>query len=127
MRCGARHGPNLSGRVVVLESPKKRRRGVFRAMPVPPELLDALDMVHDIREAQRRGQVQALLWPWSRMTGFRRVQEVIAAAGIPRLPQGPAARLRRAGGQPGHRAQHDSKVVGPRPAHHHGDLRQRRR
>ncbi len=23
-----------------------------------------------------------LLWPWSRMTGFRRVQEVIAAAGI---------------------------------------------
>jgi hypothetical protein len=48
-----------------------------------PELLDTLDMVHGIQEAQRRGQVQALLWPWSRMTGFRRVQEVIAAAGIP--------------------------------------------
>ncbi len=51
----------LSGRAVVLESLKKRRRGVFRAVPVPPELLDTLDMVHGIREAQRRGQVQALL------------------------------------------------------------------
>ena len=36
---------DLSGRVVVFESLKKCRRGVFRAMPVPPELLDALDMV----------------------------------------------------------------------------------
>ena len=44
---------DLSGRVVVFESLKKRRRGVFRAVPVPPELLDTLDMVHGIREAQR--------------------------------------------------------------------------
>ena len=29
---------DLSGRVVVFESLKKRRRGVFRAVPVPPEL-----------------------------------------------------------------------------------------
>src|SRR4051795_3716836 len=77
---------DLSSRVVVLESLKKRRRGVFRAVVVPPELLDTLDMVHGIREAQRRGRAAALLWPWSRMTGFRRVQEVIAAAGIPDGP-----------------------------------------
>src|SRR3954454_10848732 len=56
---------DLSGRVVVFESLKKRRRGVFRAVPVPPELLDALDLVHSIREAQRRGQAKAVLWPWS--------------------------------------------------------------
>src|SRR5215207_2793907 len=37
---------DLSGRVVVFESLKKRRRGIFRAVPVPPELLDTLDMVH---------------------------------------------------------------------------------
>ena len=61
---------DLSGRVVVFESLKKRRRGVFRAVPVPPELLDTLDMVHGIREVQRRGRATALLWPWSRMTGF---------------------------------------------------------
>src|SRR5215204_4721394 len=77
---------DLSGRVVVFESLKQRKRGVFRAVPVPPELLDALDLVHGLREAQRRGQTKALLWPWSRMTAFRRVQEVIAAAGIPNGP-----------------------------------------
>src|SRR3954447_11031287 len=64
---------DLSGRVVVFESLKKRRKGVYRAVPVPTELLDAPDLVHGIREAQRRGQAKALLWPWSRMTAFRRV------------------------------------------------------
>ncbi len=29
MRCGARHGPNLSGRVVVFERLKKRSPGLF--------------------------------------------------------------------------------------------------
>jgi integrase len=47
---------DLSGRVVVFESLKKRRSGVYRAVPVPPELLDALDLVHGLREAQRRGR-----------------------------------------------------------------------
>ncbi len=54
--------------------------------PCSDPLLDTLDMVHGIRDAQRRGRATALLWPWSRMTGFRRVQEVIAAAGIPDGP-----------------------------------------
>src|SRR3982751_3909785 len=71
---------DLSGRVVVFESLKKRRRGVYRAVPVPPELLDALDLVHGIREAQRRGQTKVLLWPWSRMTAFRRVEQVMRGA-----------------------------------------------
>jgi integrase/recombinase XerD len=48
----------------VFESLKKRRTGVFRAVPVPPELLDMLDLVHGIREAQRRGAAEALLWRW---------------------------------------------------------------
>src|SRR5438874_13789326 len=45
-----------------------------------------IGLVHGLREAQRRGQAKAHLWPWSRMTAFRRVQEVIAAAGIPDGP-----------------------------------------
>src|SRR6476661_10988701 len=77
---------DLAGRVIVFESLKKRRTGIFRAVPVPPELLDALDLVHGIREAQRRSPAKALLWPWSRMTAFRRVQEIVAAAGIPDGP-----------------------------------------
>ena len=52
---------DLAGRVVVFESLKKRRGGVYRAVPVPPGLLDTLDLVHGLREAQRRGQAKALL------------------------------------------------------------------
>jgi integrase/recombinase XerD len=45
---------DLSGRAVMFESPKKRRRGIYRAVPVPPSLLDTLDMVHGILEARKR-------------------------------------------------------------------------
>ena len=85
---------DLTGRALVFESLKKRRRGVYRAVPVPPALLDALDMVHGVREAQRRGSSQAErpLWTWSRMTAWRHVTAVMAAAGIPdgphRTPKG---------------------------------------
>ena len=54
---------DLAGRMIVFESLKKRRSGVYWAVPVPPELLDTLDLVHGLREAQRRGQAKALLWP----------------------------------------------------------------
>src|SRR5918998_5634743 len=81
---------DLSGRVIVFESLKKRRRGVYRAVPAPPALLDMLDMVHGVRQAQRRGgrAAKAPLWPWSRMTAYRRVQEVMEAA---RIADGPHA------------------------------------
>src|SRR5437588_90222 len=38
---------DLAGRVIVFESLKKRRTGVFRAVPVPPELLDAFGTLQD--------------------------------------------------------------------------------
>ena len=81
---------DLSGKVIVFESLKKRKRGVYRAVPVPPELLDTLDMVHGVREIQKRGgdRLKEPLWPWSRMTAWRRIEEVIAAAGV---GQGPHA------------------------------------
>jgi integrase/recombinase XerD len=78
---------DLSAKLIIFESLKKRRKGLFRAVPVPPSFLDTLDMVHGIREAQTRPKGNPpLLWPWSRATAWRRVQEVIQAAGIPGGP-----------------------------------------
>ena len=56
---------DLPGKAVVFETLKKRRRGVYRAVPVPPGLLDQLDLVHGLREALKRGRGHAdrLLWP----------------------------------------------------------------
>ena len=79
---------DLSSRFIVFESLKKRRRGIYRPVPAPPELLDVLDMVYGVREIQKKGgtRLNAKLWPWSRMTAYRRVQEIIEAAGIGKGP-----------------------------------------
>ena len=75
---------DLAAGVLIFESLKKRQRGIYRAVPVPPALLDALDLVHGIREHQsRRGKGRSLrLWPWSRMTGWRAIHAVMQAAGL---------------------------------------------
>lgn len=72
---------DLDGQAVVFETLKKRRSGVFRAVPVPPRLLDTLDLVHGVREA-RKGRGEPLLWGWSRTTAWRHVKAVMSAAGI---------------------------------------------
>ena len=63
---------------VTFESKKKRRPGVYRAVPVPATLLDALDLVHGIRDRKTKEK----LWPWSRGTAYTRVIEVMERAGI---------------------------------------------
>lgn len=45
---------DLAAAVLTFESLKKRRDGSYRSVPIPPALLEALDMVHDIREQQAR-------------------------------------------------------------------------
>lgn len=80
---------DLAGKAVVFETLKKRRRGVYRAVPVPDPYLDTLDMVHGLRETLKRPQdpiAEKPLWPWSRTTAWRRVAEVMEAAGIENGP-----------------------------------------
>ncbi len=67
--------------VVVLWTLKKRGKGSHRAVPVPQRLLDELDKAHDARARQRAGE-EARLWPWCRMTGYRRIKEVMERAGL---------------------------------------------
>jgi len=75
---------DLGAGVLVFESLKKRRDGIYRSVPVPPLLLETLNMVHGIRELQsQRAKGRAVrLWPWSRMTGWRAVHAVMRAAGL---------------------------------------------
>jgi len=76
---------DLSGKAFVFETLKKRRRGIYRAVPVPESMLDTLNMVHGFTEAGKRrtgNREETPLWDWSRMTAYRRVKEVMDAAGI---------------------------------------------
>ena len=72
---------DVAAGAITFETIKKRRRGVFRTVPVPPELATMLDLVFGVRGL--RGQAaREPLRPWSPSTAWLRVKEVLAAAGV---------------------------------------------
>jgi integrase/recombinase XerD len=74
---------DFESKAVTIESLKKRRKGVFRQVPLPEAFLRELDQVHRLKKPKRGEKRQDwLLWEWSRRTATRRVEEVMAAAGI---------------------------------------------
>jgi integrase/recombinase XerD len=70
--------------VLVIESLKKRRRGVYRAIPVPAVLLESLNLVHEVKSAQTQADRGngVRLWIWSRATAWRHVRDIMQSAGI---------------------------------------------
>jgi integrase len=75
---------DLKEGTLIFESLKKRRRGLYRAIPAPPALLRTLELVHDLRVVQKRrdGGKRLLLWTWARNTAWRHVGAVMRGAGI---------------------------------------------
>lgn len=75
---------DMKGGVLVLESLKKRKRGVYRAVPVPPVFLDTLNLVHNLRAVKKRKDRGrgVRLWGWCRTTAWSRVCEIMKAADI---------------------------------------------
>ncbi len=76
---------DLSGNVLIFETLKKRKDGIFRAVPVPPDFLDTLNMEHDIKIIQSRPKsprVDKPLWELSRTTAWRRIKELMVNSGI---------------------------------------------
>ncbi|MCW2387184.1 integrase [Sphingobium sp. B11D3B] len=73
--------------VVAVETLKRRRKGVYREIPLPPLL--AKRIRHRIDESHC--QPAQRLWSWSRMTGYRHVCAVMERAeihGIHASPKG---------------------------------------
>jgi integrase/recombinase XerD len=85
---------DLSAKAIVFETLKKRKRGMYRRVPVPAELLDNLDMIHGLRQLQRKGRLNDRLWPWCRMTAWRKIEAVIKEAGITEGPHASPKGLR---------------------------------
>jgi integrase/recombinase XerD len=61
---------------IVVETLKRRQRGVFRALPVPPELVT---LVLTLASDEERGK---RIWNWGRTTAWKNVKSVMEAAGI---------------------------------------------
>ena len=63
-------------------------------MPVPPAVLDALNLVHHLKALQQRARTRRTrLWPWGRPTAWRRIARVIREARLDG-PQATAKGLR---------------------------------
>jgi len=80
------------GRGVVAIRTLKRRRHMVREVPIPPELMAALDRHFGIAEAQRdAARAHVRLWPWCRETAWRIIKNVMLASGVwgsPACPRG---------------------------------------
>jgi integrase/recombinase XerD len=71
---------------IVFECLKKRRRGIFRTVPISAELIQLIEHL----PVFKRG---APIWGWSRMTAYRRVRDVMDRVPI-RGPQATPKGLR---------------------------------
>ena len=90
----------------------KRRREHWRAVPIPEELVSALDLVHRVRAAQASPRARTRpLWTVTRQGAHRAVTKLMAAAGIAgpqATPPRPSAQLWRRRGA-GRRPAHDDR------------------
>lgn len=74
---------DLEARLVIVETLKKRRAGVFRAVPVPRTLLRKLDLVHGLRAAQASVDRATMpLWGFGRTMGWMYVKRAMHIAGV---------------------------------------------
>ena len=65
----------------------KRRAEHWREVPVPPELLRALELVHSLRSLGPRCAAKPL-WPLSRATAHRRIAAIMTNTGIAAVSAG---------------------------------------
>ena len=75
---------DLSAKAITFQTLKQRGKTRFRSVPVPDELLEALELVHRIRKLQKSkdGGKSDLLWTWGRTQATKHIIEVMALAGV---------------------------------------------
>jgi integrase/recombinase XerD len=83
---------DIESGVASLHTRKRRKQGIVRQVPLPGELLRALNRDFKLHRWQNDPQLSAQrIWPWSRTTAWRRVKVVMTAASItgpPAMPKG---------------------------------------
>jgi site-specific recombinase XerD len=71
---------DVANSAIVLETLKRRKRGVFRAIPVPPKLIALIVRVHGIGLPQASPQER--LWKCGRTTAWKRVKAIMESAKV---------------------------------------------
>src|SRR5271170_683628 len=78
---------DIESGVASIQTLKRRKRGIVRQVPLPPDVLDELDREFKLRQAQHDPELaNQQIWRFSRTTAWRRVKEVMAVAGVTGTP-----------------------------------------
>jgi integrase len=68
---------------IVFETLKQRKKGIFRAVPVPRTLLERLERTHNVSAALADpAQRHERLWPWGRTKAWIVIKSTMRLAGI---------------------------------------------
>jgi integrase/recombinase XerD len=66
---------DFSGRTLTFETLKRRKRGHFRSVPIPDDLVKLLRQLEPVEPSER-------IWTFSRATGYRLIKDCMARSGI---------------------------------------------
>lgn len=75
---------DVTNSAIVFECLKRRRKGIYRSVPVGMRLLTLLENVHNLPKDGGVDVSATKLWPWSRTTAWAKVKQVFVEAGLPR-------------------------------------------
>ena len=81
---------DFDAKAVVFETLKRRKKRVFRQVPLSDAFLDELNLVHNLK-AQQQKKSKEKVWKMSRATASRRIDDVMKAAkiqGVHACPKG---------------------------------------
>jgi len=79
---------DIDQKTLTVESLKKRKRGIYRQIPISNELVTELNEALGLN---RRSEQAEPLWTWSRRTASRRIKSVMSSSkivGIQACPKG---------------------------------------
>ena len=57
-------------------------RDQWRSVPVPPVLIEHLDLAYALRQHQFKPQLDERLWQYSRVTAWRKIKPILDDSGI---------------------------------------------
>ena len=70
---------DISNKALIFESLKKRKKGIFRSVPIPKEICDYLELVHEVK---RNNKPNGKVWPIARNTAFLQLRKIFVDADI---------------------------------------------
>lgn len=73
---------DLSNKTIIFRTLKQGKKIKYRAVPVPDSTLDALELVHGIRKAQRVKKKAPPLFPWKYCQAYKLIKKMMKAAEI---------------------------------------------